>query len=149
MRKIYPTPEIIHIKSVEQASGLNTPYYIVGTVPDSLTLPQERVGVGSRRGLGALPRKIIAFGGSTGHVFQAKTDADDQASSETRMADGGGHPRHRLPDRAAMEVLGRRGCGGKPRQRWSQDVVWAGASVSKSNAGTSWVGSDTPGPMRG
>ncbi|KAI0467258.1 hypothetical protein F4859DRAFT_272367 [Xylaria cf. heliscus] len=32
--KIHPTPKIIHIKSVEQASSLDTPYYIVGTVPD-------------------------------------------------------------------------------------------------------------------
>ncbi|KAI1367705.1 hypothetical protein F5Y08DRAFT_51121 [Xylaria arbuscula] len=32
--RIHPTPAIIHIKSVEQASTLDTPYYIVGTVPD-------------------------------------------------------------------------------------------------------------------
>ncbi|KAI0411502.1 hypothetical protein F5X98DRAFT_46489 [Xylaria grammica] len=33
-RKIRPAPTIIHVKSVEQASNLGTPYYIVGTVPD-------------------------------------------------------------------------------------------------------------------
>ncbi|KAK9419050.1 putative Shikimate dehydrogenase substrate binding N-terminal domain-containing protein [Seiridium unicorne] len=33
-RKISPTPTIIHVKSVEQAEGLDTPYYVVGTVPD-------------------------------------------------------------------------------------------------------------------
>ncbi|KAI0552342.1 hypothetical protein F4679DRAFT_535327 [Xylaria curta] len=34
VKKIQPTPTIIHIKSVEQASSLSSPYYIVGTVPD-------------------------------------------------------------------------------------------------------------------
>ncbi|KAI0975632.1 hypothetical protein F4678DRAFT_417903 [Xylaria arbuscula] len=32
--RIHPTPDIIHVKSVEQASDLNAPYYIIGTVPD-------------------------------------------------------------------------------------------------------------------
>ncbi|KAK2599913.1 hypothetical protein N8I77_011630 [Diaporthe amygdali] len=32
--RIEPRPTIIHIKSMEQASGLDTPYYVVGTVPD-------------------------------------------------------------------------------------------------------------------
>ncbi|KAI1123863.1 hypothetical protein F5Y10DRAFT_285600 [Nemania abortiva] len=34
VKKIQPTPTIIHIKSVEQASNLSSPYYVVGTVPD-------------------------------------------------------------------------------------------------------------------
>lgn len=33
-KKITPIPEIIHIKSVEQAARLETPYYVVGCVPD-------------------------------------------------------------------------------------------------------------------
>ncbi|PVI05545.1 NAD(P)-binding protein [Periconia macrospinosa] len=33
-QKITPTPQIIHIKSLDQASSLDTPYYVVGTVPD-------------------------------------------------------------------------------------------------------------------
>jgi quinate dehydrogenase len=33
-QKITPTPKIIHLKSLEEASSLDTPYYIVGTVPD-------------------------------------------------------------------------------------------------------------------
>lgn len=31
---IKPLPNIIHVKSLEQASTLDTPYYVVGTVPD-------------------------------------------------------------------------------------------------------------------
>lgn len=31
---IEPRPTIVHVKSLEQASSLDTPYYVVGTVPD-------------------------------------------------------------------------------------------------------------------
>lgn len=33
-KKMTPAPKIIHVKSLEEASALETPYYIVGTVPD-------------------------------------------------------------------------------------------------------------------
>lgn len=33
-RKITPSPNIVHIKSVEQAISLETPYYIVSCIPD-------------------------------------------------------------------------------------------------------------------
>jgi quinate dehydrogenase len=33
-QRMIPTPKVIHVKSLEQASSLDTPYYIVGTVPD-------------------------------------------------------------------------------------------------------------------
>ncbi|KAH8728885.1 hypothetical protein GQ44DRAFT_737111 [Phaeosphaeriaceae sp. PMI808] len=33
-QKIVPTPTIIHVKSLEEASSLDSPHYIVGTVPD-------------------------------------------------------------------------------------------------------------------
>lgn len=32
--RIEPRPKILHVKSLEQASSLETPYYVVGTVPD-------------------------------------------------------------------------------------------------------------------
>lgn len=32
--RIEPQPTIIHVKSLEQAASLETPYYVVGTVPD-------------------------------------------------------------------------------------------------------------------
>lgn len=35
-QRIKPSPGITHIKSLEQAHGLNTPYYIVGCVPDAV-----------------------------------------------------------------------------------------------------------------
>lgn len=33
-QKLAVAPKIVHVKSVEEASNLDTPYYIVGTVPD-------------------------------------------------------------------------------------------------------------------
>ncbi|KAI0133507.1 hypothetical protein BJ170DRAFT_606505 [Xylariales sp. AK1849] len=33
-RKIAPTPNIVHVKSVDQAANLETPFYVVGCVPD-------------------------------------------------------------------------------------------------------------------
>jgi len=33
-RKLSPPPTIVHVKSLEQAESLQTPYYVVGTVPD-------------------------------------------------------------------------------------------------------------------
>lgn len=33
-RKLSPAPTIVHVKSIEEAKSLGTPYYIVGTVPD-------------------------------------------------------------------------------------------------------------------
>lgn len=32
--RIEPRPKILHVRSLEQASSLETPYYVVGTVPD-------------------------------------------------------------------------------------------------------------------
>ncbi|KAH8664488.1 hypothetical protein BX600DRAFT_382038 [Xylariales sp. PMI_506] len=44
-RKIEPAPVITHIKTVEQAAGLASPYYIVGTVPDFAPQSESELAV--------------------------------------------------------------------------------------------------------
>ncbi|CAI6299783.1 unnamed protein product [Periconia digitata] len=60
-QKITPTPKIVHVKSMEQASSLDTPYYIVGTVPDfePQTEAEKNVAAILRHFLSQSPKGVL------------------------------------------------------------------------------------------
>jgi len=45
LQRLSPTPNIIHVKAGENIRDLETPYYIVGTVPDLEPKTEEELGV--------------------------------------------------------------------------------------------------------
>lgn len=58
---IEPRPAIIHVKSLEQASSLNTPYYVVGTVPDfaPATEAEKMVAAALEHFLSRSPKGVV------------------------------------------------------------------------------------------
>lgn len=59
--RIEPRPTIVHVKSLEQASKLSTPYYVVGTVPDfpPTTVAEKTVAAVLEHFLSCSPKGVL------------------------------------------------------------------------------------------
>jgi len=97
-------PNVVHVRSREQARGLPMPFYIVGTVPDLEPKTDDEL---EARGIW---ETFLAEGGregrAVGYVFQATDYADLEAGEDVWLADGEGHGGHWASDRGAVAALG-------------------------------------------